>query len=464
MWILLGQASAATMSFVTVFVSTRYLGPDQYGMFSTAMSLAILLIPLADLGFDLHMTRAISANQDSLRPELSHTLSARILLAAMVWFLMISCAILLRYQTRLVGYVALLGLSTVIASVAQSLIGAIRAIRKMKYESMALSIGRLATMTAVVTIVLLRGQLLEIILAYILGSTALILAALFFLKSQIGGIDFHFGLDGISERFRSALPFGLTMIFSTVYFKIDTIIISKFYDAAQVGFYNGAQNIIGASMMLATPVVVAMFPALAAVYPAEKEEAQYIFQRGLGFMILLSLPLGIGTVLMAESIIRLAYGIRFLPTVPLLTIMGAKIPIVFTTLLIGTSLGAIGFQRKVALVSGINMLFNVVMNLLFIPVYGARAAALIAVLTELLGLVQLAFAMRSILSVKIARHLLKAVLCCTIGTFGFLMVEGLLGSWPAALVFSLAYAGAIFSMKLVSVALIKDLLFFKNAP
>jgi O-antigen/teichoic acid export membrane protein len=167
---------------------------------------------------------------------------------------------------------------------------------------------------------------------------------------------------------------------------------------------------------------------------------------------------------MAESIIRLAYGIRFLPTVPLLTIMGAKIPIVFTTLLIGTSLGAIGFQRKVALVSGINMLFNVVMNLLFIPVYGARAAALIAVLTELLGLVQLAFAMRSILSVKIARHLLKAVLCCTIGTFGFLMVEGLLGSWPAALVFSLAYAGAIFSMKLVSVALIKDLLFFKNAP
>ena len=118
LWIFLGLAGNASIYLVTIFFLTRYLGPEKFGLYSVALSLAGLFLPLADMGLDLHMTRMISGNPQSLRIELSRTISAKMIFFTVFWFLTLFTAYLLDYSPALIGYTALMGLSLSIGSLA----------------------------------------------------------------------------------------------------------------------------------------------------------------------------------------------------------------------------------------------------------------------------------------------------------------------------------------------------------
>jgi O-antigen/teichoic acid export membrane protein len=462
-WILIGQLGSALLSFISVFLMTRYLGPEKFGFYSTALSLVLILLPLSDLGFDLFMIRAISADGSRLPHELSHTMSIKSILAIIVLGIMILLGFALQYDVFIIGYIVLIGTALLISALAQSLISAIRAIRKMRYESLAILMGRVSTTIAIVVLVLSKVTLAVLILSYFLGSVVLFGAAYYFLNRQYGSPGLFFSLTGWIPRLKGAFPFGATAILSAVYFKIDVIMLSKMQDAATVGFYNSAQNLINGSILLASPLVVAMFPAMAALYDNRKQEANDIFGHGIVFIFLLGLPMGVGTALMSGSIIKLIYGAKFMPAIPLLTIMAVKIPIVFSTLLIGTSLGAVGFQKNVAIVSSVNLVYNVAMNLLLIPIYGARAAAVITVSTELLGLIQYVFVTRGKLNIFKFPQFIKIVICCAAGMAGFIMIRGILGPWPAAAFFAIIYTLLAMRFKLISISMVKDMLFSRGS-
>jgi O-antigen/teichoic acid export membrane protein len=457
-WILLGLVSSSLISFVTIFFLTRYLGPERFGVYSLALSVAGLFLPMADLGLDLHMTRAISATPSVIRDEISKTLSAKLFLIAAFLLLTITAAFTLDYSTEVVVFISLFAVSYLLGSVAQTFVGALRAIRKMKFESLSMFIGRAAGMAIVITLILAKGALLTIILAHVAGSAVNLLLSLFFLRSQIRAYNFRVNYDGFGDRLKWALPFGLTAVFVAVYFKIDTVILSKLTNEAVVGFYNGAHNFVLASMMLSTPLVVSLFPVLASTYERSRTEADNIFGQGLKYSLLAGLLLGTGFLLMAGPVVRLAYGPEFADSTSILKIMAASIPLIFVTGIVGNSMGAVGFQLRVCVVTFICMIFNIVMNLILIPKYGAEGAAVAKVSTEFLRLVQLWYLMRGIFAPKALLDFLKICACSIAGYLGFETLHGLTGKWPAAVFLVLIYTAVAFMLRLVVMGELKNIL------
>lgn len=451
------------MYLVTIFFLTRYLGPEGFGLYSVALSLAGLFLPIADMGFDLHMTRTISANPQWLRQELSGTISAKLIFTIAFWFLTLFTAFLLGYSLVLIGYTALMGLSLSIGSMAQAFIGAIRALQKMRYESISLFAGRIVTMICILLMIALKSGLTLIMVAHITGSIAGFVFALYFLKSQIGKLDLRFALAGFMARFKGALPFGLTAIFVAVYFRIDTVMLSKIVEAGEVGLYNAAYNIVLASMILSTPIVVAVFPVLSSLYKTQREQANEVFRQGLKYSLIIALPLGTGTLLMANPAVRLAYGSEFSGSAVLLVILSGTIPLLFATNVLGNSLGAAGYQVRVAAVALFNALFNVALNLILIPRIGARGAAIATLSTEALGILQLLIMLRGIYSISILTDFLKICLGCAVSAAMFLLFKDSLGVWPAAALFATVYAALALSFRLVSISNIKDMLLPREA-
>lgn len=464
LWIFLGLLSSAAISFVIIFFLTRYLGPEKFGLYSVALSLTSLLVPLSNLGFDLHLTRTVSANPKSLPHELAHTLSAKSVLSVIVWMSMIVSALLLKYSTDLIGYVALFGLSMLIGSMAQTFIGAIRAIRKMRYESLSLFAGKMTILFSVLFMIIIKADLIMIIFANLLGMAVLFITSLYLLKSQVGHLEFFFSLKGIKSRLKGALPFGLAAVFVTIYFRIDTVMLSKMVDINEVGYYNGAYNIVLVSMILSSPIVVSLFPTLSTVYSKSKEQANHIFKQGLIFSILIGLPLGIGTFLMADHVVRLAYGRDFTSSAILLLIMSGTIPLLFVTHFIGNSMGAVGFQKRVTWVAAINGLFNIILNLILIPHYGTKGAAVATLATEFLGMILLIFLLKGIYEKRILTELFKICLCCIFGTAGFILTTDHTGPWLAAGIFVLIYAGFVFLLRLFSIEMVKKILISARKP
>jgi O-antigen/teichoic acid export membrane protein len=457
-WILLGLVSSTLISFVTIFFLTRYLGPERFGIYSLALSVAGLFLPMADLGLDLHMTRAISSIPSTIRDEISKTLSAKLFLITAFMLLTISTAFILGYSANVIIYISLFAISYLLGSVAQTFVGALRAIQKMKFESLAMFIGRAVGMTGVIVLILIKGALLTIILAHLVGSLVNLLSSLFFLKTQIMAFNFRIDYEALGGRLKGALPFGLTAVFVAVYFKIDTVILSKLTNEAVVGLYNGAQNFVLASMMLSTPLVVALFPVLASTYDRSKSEANNIFRQGLKYSLLLGLLLGTGFLLMAEPIVDLAYGREFSGSISILEIMAISIPLIFATGIVGNSMGAVGFQLRVCIVTLICMIFNIVVNLILIPRYGGGGAAVAKVSTEFLRLVQLWYLMRGIFAPKAAFDLLKICACCVVAYLGFEISHELIGKWPAAVAFALIYTIGAFMLRLVVMDELKSMI------
>ena len=457
-WILMGLVSSSFVSFVTIFFLTRYLGPERFGTYSVALSVAVIFLPLADLGFDLHLTRLISAFPGSLREEISRTLSAKIFFMIGFWLLTISAAFILKYSVETIIYISLFAASFLLGSLAQTFVGALRAIQKMKFESLSLFSGRFAGMLGVLIVIMLKGSLMALIIAHLIGSLANLATSVIFLRSQIRVFGIRIGFAGFRERLKGALPFGLTAAFVAVYYKIDTVILSKMTSDAVVGFYNGAYNFVFASAMLSAPLVVSMFPVLSAAFEEKREHANFVFQQGLKYSLLLGLPLGIGGVLMAEPLVKLAYGSEFAESIGILKIMTLSVPLIFATGMIGNSMGAVGFQTRVCVVTFICMVFNIAMNLILIPRYGADGAAATRVFTELLRVVQLWFLLKGVFQRKALSDFLRISACCLLAWGGFVLLDGVIGTWPAAVVFALIYAFAALSLRLLVIDELKQIM------
>lgn len=457
-WILLGLVSSSIISFVTIFFLTRYLGPELFGTYSLAMSVALLFLPLADLGLDLFMTREISANPSSLREEISKTLSAKIFFMVGFWLLTITTSLILKYPPKTLIYISLFMVSFLFITLAQTYVGGLRAIQKMKFESLSMFLGRFVSMLGVVILIVMKASLMSMILAHLVGSILNFTASVIFLKSQVKVFDYHFDLDGFKRRIAQAAPFGLTTAFVAIYYKIDTVILSKMTSEAVVGFYNGAYNFVFASAMMSTPLVVSLFPVLSGAYQNKREHANQVFHQGLKYSLLIGFPLGFGTILMAEPLVWLAYGEKFVDSIGILQIMAGSIPLIFITGMVGNSMGAVGFQLRVCVVTFISMVFNIVMNLILVPKYGADGAAMSRVLTELLRAIQLWFLLKGIFERRAFYDFIKICGCCLIAWAGFALTSRFLGAWAGAAVFAIVYAISALFMRLLVPSELKQIM------
>jgi len=469
-WVFIGQAGTAALSFATIFLLTRYLGPERFGQFSTAASLGYLLIPLAELGFDLHMTRTIAAeiekgpSAELIAAQLSETFSLRLVFSIFIYFVMIISAVAMGYSSSIVIYVALMGLAITVLSLSQSFMGAIRAIRLMRYESISYLIGRSLTLGLVLILVLLGADLVSLIASYLAGSMVIFLLGYYFLKIQISRfgpyprLRLQFSWEKIMARIRDALPFGLTAVFTAIYMRLDVILISKINGTEAVGLYTAAQNFVFGSMMLAVPITVAIYPALASMYQSHKKDTHFVVEQGLTMLLLLGLAIGLIAALMSYEIVLMVFGEKYILSALFMVLMSAKIPLVYASLIVGNSMGAVGFQNKVALATGVGMVLNAIANSIFIPIHGPAAAAVVMVITELLILIILSFSSQKIFQLHLTRPLLKIAACAAISASAFFIMKSMAGPWIAGVLFCAIYVAMIFILKILSFDMLYSLI------
>jgi len=449
-WVFLGQVSTVSISFVTIFILVRYLGPEKFGMYSIAFVLAGLFMPLSDLGFNLHFNKTVSADPSLLKSELSKVITVRIPLAVFFWFVMIAVGYIIRYSNEQIAYIALAGLSMFIMGIGQTFVMAIRAIRRMKYESMATFSGMTTKLIGIILLITLKAGIAPIILAHLSGSVVFLITPILFLRKLIGELSFHLDFNGIKERFKAAIPFGMTAIFVTIYFKIDIIMLSKMRNTSEVGIYNGAFNIILASLILSTPLVVSIFPVLSSLYKKNINEANNIYNKGYLFSLIIGVPAGVGLFFMSDSIVLLAYGGEFFQTGPILAIMAGTIPVLFATHFIGNSMGAVGFQKWVLIVAGINVIFNIVLNFILIPKFGGRGAGIATLATEILGLFLLSYLSGKIFKLDINWKIIRIIIAVTLSACIFLLMDNFLNIWLIAIIFVILYLLLILLLRVVT--------------
>ena len=93
-------------------------------------------------------------------------------------------------------------------------------------------------------------------------------------------IDWSFWKPTIKD----ALPFGITGIFTMIYFWIDSVILSIMAGNEVVGWYNAAYRLIFIFISLYSVYMVSIFPVMSGFYKTSKYSIKQVYQRSFKFL------------------------------------------------------------------------------------------------------------------------------------------------------------------------------------
>jgi O-antigen/teichoic acid export membrane protein len=368
--------------FVTIY-SARYLGVEGYGILSYALALGGILIVFTELGLSTLSVREISRNKNLAQKYTSNILvikTALSLITILVTFVIVN---LMNYPQS-TAYIIYIIMGSYVVNAFTSIFSSLsQAYEKMEY----LSLGSILN-----SVIMLIGVLL--VTQYQLG--IVIFASIYLLdnlicliywiiisawKFVLPKLEFDWNFSKITMK--ESIPFAITGIFALIAFRIDTVMLSLLSGDVAVGFYTAAYKLMEVMIFIPTVYVTSIYPIFSRFHISSRDILKFSFEKSFQYMIILSLPIAVGTSLLADQIILLIYQSGFSSSIIALQIVIWAIPLIFFNNVLATSMASINKQRDAMKIVFFAMIFNIIMNLILIPLYGFIAAACVTVLTEL---------------------------------------------------------------------------------
>jgi O-antigen/teichoic acid export membrane protein len=383
--VLAARLASKIFVFVVVLVVIRSMGQDNYGRFTSLVVYAALVSIALDLGLRPLFTREVAKDRTRLTPYLNSILSLKLtLMLPVLGILFAAVAVGL---PSLVPYVIPTFALLVATSFSNQLRAAFYAMGQLRYEGIAIIGESLVLLAAAVTVAVLRLPWWYFIWAYA-GSYSFTTVYAAIVATRRFGHRFAFDLNWVrlSMLARESLPFGLTFIISTLYFKIDVPILKFFTTFAAVGIYSAGYKYLEAVVFVPQTLMDPVFPALAQIAHENIDRLGAAATKAYKMLAVVGTPVTVGMVVLAAPIIRSTIP-GFEAAIPVLQVLALGILFLFVNNVFLYTLNAMGRQRDSTQLAAMSLAVNLVLNFILIPmpstVYGGyMGAAWATVLTE----------------------------------------------------------------------------------
>jgi len=378
----IAQAISIVLSLVMVIFLARFLLSEGYGQYSLVFSFVAIFAVFIDFGFNTLLTREIARNKKDLNTYLNNAFSIRLILSIIILFLIVLTINLMGYPEDVKTAVYIIGISTIISAFSSLFNSVFRAFEKMEYESLTTIAEKIIVSSATIFLLFQGYGLIAVCYAFLFGSIINLLIHLYLYKKNFAETIFRFEKNNKIWLFliKNGLPFALAGIFTILYLKIDTIMLSVMKGDSVVGWYNVAQNITSSFSFIAGVFLASIFPVISGYFVTSKESLKKVYALSFKYLFIIILPISAGIFLLSERIILLFFTSEYLPSINALRILTWLQIFAFLGWLLGTFLNSMNKQKLFTYAVGIGALVNIILNLILIPslsLYGAAIATLI---------------------------------------------------------------------------------------
>lgn len=411
------QVISRLLVFFYITYTARYLGAKGFGILSFALAFTGIFGAFIDLGLGQLTIREVARNK-SLAGKYIANISAMKVILATITFGLIALAInLLGYPEQTIKVVYLIALSIIFGAFTGIFNSIFQAFEKMEYVSGGQIFKSVLMLGGVIFAIKQGFDVIGFASLFLMASVFVVAYSLFILRWRFSNpilatvnklleVDWDFWKPTIKE----ALPFGLSAVFVTVYFWIDSVMLSLMRGNEAVGLYNAAYRLIFVLMVIPSVLVASIFPVMSRHFRSAKNLLEQEYQIAFKYLFTIALFIFIYGLIFADKIILIIYGNKYLPSIKALQVLIWVIPIIFLTYLFGNFLAAVDKQRVVTVVAGANAGLNVILNILLIPKFSYIGASVATVLTESLGLILMGgYIYKHILKIAISQNIIKPV-------------------------------------------------------
>ena len=421
-----GQAASWGFAMLWLFFVPRKLGPTVIGELVIATSVTAILGIFVTQGAGTLLTKEIARDSSVAGRLVSATLLIRLLCVIPAFVVASLYSWLLHFSAEQTVLVWLATGGMVTAALSGAFQAAFAGLERMEYMSYASVIGNGLTCVLGVALVLSGGGPIAL-LALELALSLLVLGLNVRWSFKLFPISAARVVGLVPYIVRGGLSYWIGGLFFVAYLWIDSVLLSIMAPAKVVGWYGAPTQLFTAILMVTGVLCTAWFPRLAAADKQGEAKLREVAKPAIEAVIVLSLPVGVGLVLVAGPLVGLLAGPAFSGAVPVLMVLGVTV--------IPTSFNMMAYQillagnRQVAWIKvvAVATVLNVFLNLVLVSHFqasgnGAIGSALALLVSELFETVCALVLVRWVLRPSLAGRTARAVLATALMAIGVLVV------------------------------------------
>ncbi len=376
-------------AFLVSLLIARYFGVRGFGEYSKATTFIAIFYLFADFGINAVVLKEINDKPREEKKIIGNLFGLRMLLGIFLTIIAVLITFFLPYDSsRNEGFtplskMAIFALCPLILY--QAYVNTVSAIfqKNLKYERMAIAgfLGSVATLIAVFILLLFKNSLPVVMLGYLFGAVIGVLFYQLLVKKVFADFSLFFSVEKMKKIIIASIPLGLTLIFNLVYFRADIFILTYYRTTSEVGVYGLAYKFFEFALTIPALFANSLYPILLNRSKDKQVFKQTTFKAG-GFLLLMSFFVMVFFYVSSPLLVLIRDD--FYPSISILRTLSFSMPFFFLSSLFMWILITYGKNKQLLYIYFLGMIVNLLLNFLFIPLYGINAAVVITILSEFL--------------------------------------------------------------------------------
>jgi O-antigen/teichoic acid export membrane protein len=375
-------------TFFLMLFLPRYLGPVEYGRLFLALSIAAIFGILVEYSGTYLVAKDVSRSPKSTPQVLVDAISIRFLFGLIAFAAMVLLSFLVDYPAEVRVLILICASGLLWGGGIVVLNACYQGHERMGYNAAGGIVERVFQSLVGVIALLIGAKAVVIAIIFIIGNLLRFLVLARFSR-KIAPLLPRIDWVGAFGRVKKGAPYFLFVIFSTIYFRIDTVMLSWMAPEEVVGWYGGAHRLFESLNFAPFIFSTALYPILSRMWKEEEQTHKRTTQKSLEFVVLIGIPITVGVVAFAEKLIQLLYGLsEYEQSVSLLQLLACGFVFLFIDMILGTLLLSSDKQRQQSVLALCAIPINIGLNYFLISYSQARfgngglGAAVSIVITE----------------------------------------------------------------------------------
>jgi len=492
---IIGKLLTGALSIVVLKIISGYLGTSGYGDYTTIYQFLAFFGIIADFGIYTITVKEMSKDESKIPVILGNVMGLRTLLAIFAMGLAVAAVFLMpNYENTLIPIGVLIAtLATLLTLLNGTISSVLQVHLKMHYTTIGLVLGKVVSVLYLAWVAYIAftdnlvGGFYQLLWSGVIGNLAMFLITAYYVRRYCK-ITYRFDFGYWKKVFFTSLPFGVALILNTIYFRLDVILLTMLLphsqtmpnhqaDCVKVLCSDVEVGLIGVAMrMLETLVIVPVYfmnsvlPIMTRFIEEQSEKIRSLMQYSFDFLIATALPILIGSFILARPIIYFisdpefvsgnvyTYGSDYAVKILMFAMLFS-----FINSLFGFTLVVLNKQVKLMYINLGAVIFNLIANVILIPYFGFRGAALVSVVSELIILIFTYLSAQKMLGFHLSlrtfsRIFLSASIMGLAVYIGFKFMSDIWFAWQLLVLVPLGGLVYLFFM-FITKAVTKDMLF-----
>ncbi len=381
-WLIGGRVIQILLSLLVGILTARYLGPNNYGLINYGTAYVALFTAFGNLGINSVIVKDFIDNPNEIGKTIGTTLVLRFCSSVLSVGMILSIVCIVdRSEPITIAVVALCSVG-LIFHIFETLNFWFQSQYKSKITAIATLLAYVAMSVYKIVLLVLNKNVIWFAVA---SSVDYLVVAVFLLVAykHSNGEKFSFSLTKSKSLLKSSYHYILSALMVSVYGQTDKIMLKHMLNESEVAYYSTAASICMMWTFVLQAIIDSLYPTILRLY-SENEEAFKRKNRQLyAIVFYVSIFVSIAFIIFGDFGIQLLYGEKYAPAGQPLKIITWYTAFSYLGVARNAWIVSKGHQKYLKYMYLSAAIINVVLNAVFIPMWGSSGAAFASLITQI---------------------------------------------------------------------------------